>query len=261
MQFEEKHLSKMNRRYEPHVRILERTMDYTNMTLNDAINIISLLFKSSKHTRNINNVIGKHPNFVHLCEVLNRHIRVMKTHDVIECLKILTRFKVPSNSILIQSLLQMIRTTVNDISLQDIIFIVFLLKKMDSTPLRDALMIALPLVFEAQFTTKLDSDDASLLTSSLRFISQNNMNSLQVQDTILRSLCKHESGLDVKSAWSAFNSLCCMSDLPPIAFQVLHNLQRILVANARELNVRQIVQLLDKLASVIAQKYVYNRYK
>jgi len=78
--------------------------------------------------------------------MLNRHIKIMKTYDIIECLKVFIHFKVVTNSLLMQSLLQMIRINVNDISLENIIFIVFLLKKMNSIPLRNASLIALPLV-------------------------------------------------------------------------------------------------------------------
>jgi len=150
----------------------------------------------------------------------------------------------------------MIRTTVNDISLQDIIFIVFLLRKMDSTPLRDALLIALPLVFETQLPIKLDSDNASMLTSSLRFITQSDINNSEVQNIILKSLWKHKDNLDVKLASSIFSSLCCISNLPPIAFEILHSMQKILIINAKELHIQQIIQMLNRLEFLVTNKYV-----
>jgi len=47
---------------------------------------------------------------------------------------------------------------------------------MNSVPRRDALSIALPLLFEAQLPINLDLDNISTLTSSLRFITQCNIN-------------------------------------------------------------------------------------
>lgn len=179
----------------------------------------------------------------------------MKTNDIIEMLKVFTYFKIPTNSILTQSLLQMIRTTINEISLRDIIFIVFLLKKMDSTPLRDALLIALPLVFQAQLPTKLDSEDIVLLTWSLRFANENNINNPIIQDTILKSLRKYEN-LDIRTAWSIFHSLCYTSHLSPTAFDILFEVQKILIANAKQLNVQEIIKILEKLVFATIKKYV-----
>jgi hypothetical protein len=236
-------------------KILEKTTNSTFTNLDDSVNTLSMLFKLTKHMKNVED-IKKHKGFIYLCEILNSHIRMMKTYDIIECLKVFIHFKVPIDSLLVQSLLQMIRTTVNDLSLQDIIFTVFLLKRMESTPLRDALLIALPLVFEAQLSTKLDSDNASMLTSSLRFIIQSNINNSKVQNIILKSLWKHRNNLDVKLASSVFSSLCCILNLPPIAFEILHSIQEILITNAKELHIQQIIPMLNKLEFVIANKYV-----
>ncbi|XP_029668271.1 FAST kinase domain-containing protein 2, mitochondrial-like [Formica exsecta] len=232
----------------PHrpMRILEEAAtNYMNMTVHDVVDTMSTLFKVSRDIKDIQ-IIGKHIGFIRLCEVLNKDIRLMKTNDIIEMLKVFTYFKIPTNSILTQSLLQMIRTTINEISLRDIIFIVFLLKKMDSTPLRDALLIALPLVFQAQLPTKLDSEDIVLLTWSLRFANENNINNPIIQDTILKSLQKYEN-LDIRTAWSIFHSLCYTSHLSPTAFDILFEVQKILIANAKQLNVQEIIKILEKL--------------
>lgn len=237
----------------------EAATNYTNMTVHDVVDTMSTLFKASRDMKDMQ-IIREHIGFIRLCEVLNKNIRLMKTNDIIESLKVFTYFQIPTNNILIQSLLQMIRTTVNEISLRDIMFIVFLLKKMDkenSTPLRDALLIALPLVFEAQLPTKLDSDDISLLTWSLRFVSENNINNTIIQDTILKSLWKYENNLDIRTAWSIFYSLCSyVSCLPPIAFEVLSKVQKILIANAKQLSIQEIIKTLDNLVFVTLKKYI-----
>ncbi|KAL6417581.1 hypothetical protein ACFW04_013571 [Cataglyphis niger] len=233
-----------------HMKILEdAATNYMNMSMHDVVDTMSTLFKVSRNIKDIQ-IIGKHIGFIRLCEVLNKDIRLMKTNDIIEILKVFTYFKIPTNSILIQSLLQMIRTTINEISLRDIIFIFFLLKKMDSTPLRDALLIALPLVFQAQLPTKLDSEDIVLLTWSLRFACENNLNNPIIQDTILKSLWKYEN-LDVQTALSIFRSLCYISHLSPIVFDVLSDVQKILIANAKQLNIREIIKTLEKLVFAI----------
>lgn len=228
--------------------------NYTNMSLHDAINSLSTLFRVSKNIKNTNR-IEKHIGFVRLCEVLNRDVRLMKIRDVIETLKILVYFQTQSNSFLIQSLLQMIRASVNEMSLQDIVFVVFLLKKMNITPLRDALLIALPLVFEIQLPTKLDPDDLSLLIWSLRFITEQNIQNPDIHDRIFKSLLKHENTLDVQKAKLIFYNLCNMSELSPIAHKMLCNIQDILISKAKELNEDDVINILEKLGYA-AQKYV-----
>jgi len=185
-----------------------------------------------------------------------RNIRLMKTNEIINSLRMLTYFKIPANCVLIQSLLQMIRANVNEISLQDVINIIVLLKKMDSTPLRDALLIALPIVFEAQLPTKLDLDNIFMLTQSLRLISENNINNPEIQNMILKSLQKFETNLNVHTAWSIFCSLCVASYLSPIAFELLFNIQKILISDAKQLSISEIKRALNKLVLVTARKYV-----
>jgi len=238
--------------------ILEKTAkNCTDMTVHDAIDTIFTLFKASKNMEENLQNIKQHIGFIRLCEVLNRNIRLMKTNEIINSLRMLTYFKIPANCVLIQSLLQMIRANVNEISLQDIINVIVLLKKMDSTPLRDALLIALPVVFEAQLPTKLELDNISMLTQSLRLISENNINNPEIQNMILKSLQKSlQTNLNVQTAWSIFCSLCVASYLSPIAFELLFNIQKILISDAKQLSISDIKRALNKLVLVTARKYV-----
>lgn len=254
------HVSSNSKGFKSIKLLEEAASNYMNMTVDDAIDTMSVVFKSCRHTRDMPN-IGKHIGFVRLCEVLNRNIRLMKTNDVIESLKVFTYFKIPSNSIIMQSLLQMIRTTINELSLRDIIFIVYLLKKMESTPLSDALLIALPLVFEAQLPTKLDIDDISELTWSLRFTNENNIVNQEIRDVILKALLNYKNNMNTQAAWSVFYSLCSVQiHLSPIALEVLSDVQKILITNARELSIYQIIKLLEKLISVLGKKYALILY-
>ena len=239
------------------MEILEKVAkNCTNMTVHDAIDIIFTLFKASKNMDEDLQNIKQHIGFICLCEVLNRNIRFMKTNEVINCLKMLTHFKIPANCVLTQSLLQMIRANVNEISLQDIISIIVILKKMDSTPLRDALLIALPVVFEAQLPTKLDPDNIFMLTQSLRLISENSINNSKIQNIILKSLQKFEKDLNIQRAWTIFCSLCSASYPSPMTFELLFNIQKILISDAKQLSIQEIITALHKLVLVAARKYV-----
>lgn len=245
------------------MKILEEAAtNYTNMTVRDVVETLSTLFKASKGVKNLQS-IRKHIGFKRLCEVLNKDIRIMNTSDIIESLKVFTYFEVSGDNYLVQSLLQMIRINLHEISLRDIIFIVFLLRKMETSSLRDALLIALPMAFEIHLPTKLDTDDTLLLTWSLRFISENNKDFKSypiIQNMIFNSLLKnmkYENNLDVQAARSIFHSLCyCESRLSPIACEVLSKIQKILTVNAKQLNVQDIMRVLNKLVFVTIKKYV-----
>lgn len=240
------------------MKILEKAAkNYANMTVQDAISTIFTLFKASKYKEEDLKNIKEHIGFIRLWEVLNRDIRLMKTNEIICSLRMLIYFKISVNCILAQSLLQMIRANINEMSLQDIMNIIILLKKMDNTPLRDALLIALPIVYEAQLPTKLDSDNIFMLTQSLRFISENNIDNPELQSTILKSLQKFENDLDIQTACSIFCSLCVASYLPPIAFELLLNIQKILISDAKQLSVAEIMRTFYKLVFVTARKYVF----
>lgn len=242
------------------MEILEKVANnYANMTVSDAINTIFVLFKATKHTEEDLQSIKQHIGFIRLWEVLNKNVRFMKTKEIINTLRMLLYFKIPANCILTQSLLQMIRANVNDMSLQDINSIVILLKEMDSTPLRDALLIALPVVFEAQLPTKLDSDNILMLTQSLRFITENNINDPKIQDTILKSLQKFEN-LNIQTAFHIFCSLCCAPYPSPRTFELMFNIQKVLISDAKHLSVLDIVKALDKLVFVTTRKYVSSLY-
>lgn len=242
------------------MEILEKVArNYTNMTVHNAVDAIFALFKAPKNleedVKDLQN-IKQHIGFMRLCEVLNKNIRLMKINEIIISLRMLIYFKISANCVLTQSLLQMIRANVNEISLQDTINIIVILKKMDSTPLRDALLIALPVVFEAQLPTKLDPDNIFMLTQSLRFICESSINNPKIQNTILKSLQKFEKDLDVQTAWSIFCSLCVASYPSPMAFELLFNIQKTLISDAKQLSIQEIISALYKLILVTARKYV-----
>lgn len=67
------------------------------------------------------------------------------------------------NSNIMQIQLQLISKLVNDMSLQQITFLQFLLKDLPSCPLVSALKLALPIVFETQIKYKLDNNVLSCL--------------------------------------------------------------------------------------------------
>lgn len=228
--------------------------DHRNMSLYDAVCTLTKLFHASKTMKDTDN-IRDHIGFVRLCEVLNRNIRLLKISHVIESLKVLIYFGTPSDTILIQSLLQMIKTNINEMSLHDIMFTSFLLNNMRTTPLGDALLIALPMVFETQLPTKIDTDDVSVMTWSLRFMYDYNIKNPNVHETIIESLWKNVDKLNVQTAKIIFNSLSTIHQLSPIGCKLLSATQDVLITMPKRLSIPDIMKTLEKL-SFIVMKYV-----
>ncbi|XP_032664876.1 uncharacterized protein LOC116841261 [Odontomachus brunneus] len=232
--------------------------NHINMSLNDAVNTLFVLFDTAKRIKNLDH-IESHIGFIHLCEIINRGVRYLNINNVIKCLKILIYFQTQGNTLLIQSLLQMIRANVNEMSIRNIIFLSFLLKRMESTPLRDALLIAMSVVFEIQLPTKLETDDIFFLMDSLRFMSNHNIQNQNINDIILKSLCKHKHTWNIQAAKSIFYSLCMMPQLSPLGYEILPNVQKILISKVDELSIKDIATILKKLKVAILKKHIlYN---
>lgn len=88
--------------------------------------------------------------------------------DLVVCLKTLVFCQVAGDSRIVQMILHLIKSRVNDLGLQQIVFLNFLLKRLKS-PLSDALLIALPLVFQSQLETQLEVDKVKSMCDYLRY--------------------------------------------------------------------------------------------
>ncbi|KAJ9599840.1 hypothetical protein L9F63_009880, partial [Diploptera punctata] len=150
--------------------------------------------------------IINNPEFLKLCKRLNSQARGLSINETIDALKIVTYIGIPAQSTIVQILLQLIRKEVNDLSLHEIIFVDFLLKNLDKNPLVDALKIALPLVFEAQLSLKMNRYDAIHLADLLHYATEKKMSDTSL-NLIINSLDKVIDDIDVKTARTIVRSL------------------------------------------------------
>ncbi|KAF7992797.1 hypothetical protein HCN44_005141 [Aphidius gifuensis] len=133
-----------------------------------AVKILEALFAINK-SKEDKNSISQRKEFSLLCEVLKRDIRQLTDGKAITALKCLNYFGIPTTTVIVQMLLQMIRQTINTLSLEQIIFLDFLLKRCHKTPLVEALTIALPFVFDTHVQTKLNMENFDSLIGALDF--------------------------------------------------------------------------------------------
>lgn len=155
------------------------------------------------------NQILRHPEFERICQRLKNQAGIIEVYDTIDALKVITYMGAPSNSTIVQVLLQLLRHNVNDLSLQQIIFVDFLLSHHENEPLVEALRLALPMVFEIQFPIKVDKDNLAQLIECFQYISKKDVSERCVE-AVVRFLLKYPQEIDAKSAMSIIWSVCDM---------------------------------------------------
>lgn len=88
-----------------------------------------------------------------------------------------------------------------------IIFLDFLLRRLEPNPLVDALLMALPVLLQIQIGTKIDYENVQELTELLRFIGRNRVND-QCTMNIVNALTLQGEELKVEQARNIIWSLC-----------------------------------------------------
>ncbi|XP_011309417.1 uncharacterized protein [Fopius arisanus] len=148
----------------------------SGMQLIHALKTLEVLFDMSKKNSEKFEDIHEKKEFSILCEIVKKNIRQLEREQAIQALKYLTYLRVPSTTVIIQMLLQMIRTSVNQLSLDEIVFLSFLLQKCRKTPLVEALEIALPIVFETHVGHKLDPENLDSVVRVFQYLRKSNLN-------------------------------------------------------------------------------------
>lgn len=166
--------------------------------------MILLLFFSNKGPPG--NVIYD-PSFERLCVQLKKFSRSLDMHDVIEAIKVLAFMNVPANSTVFQMLLQLVRQNINELSIQQIMFLDFVLGRCENNHLIDALQLAMPLVFQLNVSMQVDEQDIAQLAALLRYCSHNSIPQKMVT-RLVTSAALNDSGISKETAKSLIWSLC-----------------------------------------------------
>ncbi|KAJ9598021.1 hypothetical protein L9F63_026874 [Diploptera punctata] len=150
---------------------------YNIMNGKHVIQALKSLFEleKSENSKFSKKQIINNPEFLKLCKRLNSQARGLSINETIDALKIVT-------------------------------YIDFLLKNLDKNPLVDALKIALPLVFEAQLSLKMNRYDAIHLADLLHYATEKKMSDTSL-NLIINSLDKVIDDIDVKTARTIVRSL------------------------------------------------------
>ncbi|XP_022913028.2 uncharacterized protein [Onthophagus taurus] len=222
-----------------------------------ALNTIFTLQKQERRFKSSPNKILLDPTFEKLCSKLTVFAGTIDYGDVLDALKVLTLLNVPSNSTIYQTLLQLLRHSINQFSLHQIIFLHFLLTKVEKTPLSEAFLLALPMAFELMVPLKLDRTNTKLLADCLQFTSRNNVSN-QCVEIIALALLRLK--LNPRISLSVIWSVC---DLQPASYTepLLKKLLKNIMFNLGEYNYDELESTLTKLTNRFSNRnpYYYNQ--
>lgn len=200
--------------------------------------------------------ILRNPDFENLCKQLRSVSKSLELNECIEALKILTYIGVPINSEIAMTLLHMIRNQINDITLDHIIFLEFLLKKVEPTPLIEAFKIALPMLLQMQLGTKMDHENIGQLTDLLYFVTRNPV-SQQCVMNIVSALTLHGHELSHDEARSIVWSLADLKQFNVNHKKLLENSLQVLTKSLHNLSFELVELTLTKLIDKYNQRFAF----
>ncbi|XP_055641628.1 FAST kinase domain-containing protein 2, mitochondrial-like [Toxorhynchites rutilus septentrionalis] len=230
----------------------KRKLDRQAVTL-AALKALFELHKNGKTTMQRTEVLN-HPRFAELCKALKYDSRFLIVNDITESLKILTYFGVGSSSEIVTILLHLLRHQINDINLDHIVFLNFILTKMDRSPLIEALLLALPMLFQIQIAYKMDHENIQQLVDLLGFISKHRVSDRCVMN-VVSALTLHGTNLSGMQAADALKALTEFSFFEPQYLKLLENIFIALTERIDEVNFKTIDFIMKKIVDKNLEKY------
>ncbi|XP_014355710.2 uncharacterized protein LOC106708687 [Papilio machaon] len=200
----------------------------------------------------------KDPTFSVLCQNFKKHARALDVNEAIEAVKVLSFLSVPVDSLIVQTMLQLIRTNINLINIRQIMFLDFLLNQFDSkNHLVDVLKLALPLTFQIHLPLELDHDDLPLLRDMLIYSCNHDLPDRCINN-VVTGLLLHDQRIDAQTAKSIVWSLCqvnCTEKVFPTRVQLLHICYDILTQQIDQLHYNDVLRTAAKIKGRVLEKH------
>lgn len=179
-------------------------------------------------------------------------------NEAIEATKVLSFLNVPADSVIVQTMLQLIKCNINLLGLRQIMFLDFLISKFDQkNHLIDAFKLALPLAFQIHLPSELDNQDLPLLKDMLAFCSTHDLPDRYTNE-VVTGLLLHDQVIDAQVAKSIIWSLCqvnCTEERYPTRVQLLHICYDILAQNIENLSYDEVLMTAARIKGRILEKH------
>ncbi|XP_043582693.1 uncharacterized protein LOC122567777 [Bombus pyrosoma] len=229
-----------------------------NMDTKTAVRTIDILYQKFNRNKKLNQTdFTNSKGFGNICKVILKDVRSLSRYDTINILRCLLFFNVSANSVLIQTLLQMIRVSLNDFTVGQIMILYSMLYNMEKSFLSESLLRALPYAFKQQAQIELNSDSTNLF-QALNFCSV--INNLTVKRHILRILQRNKNKINLNNVMPIFNAIYSLPNLCLPSTQLLHYVQYMILINCNRLNFNEIEHLLHCISKKVlnSEKKFYN---
>lgn len=194
-------------------------------------------------------------SFKNICLSLKNNIRSIDLNETVEILKILSFIGVPLNTVVMQTVLQMIRTQINELSLQQMIFLDFILGQFQQpSPLSEALIIALPIIFESQLRLKTERQNLVQVTDLLKYAVKNRVGESGVN--FLLDIIMEQKNISVRTAVSLIWSLCELRQNEMLS-PILKRIIQVVREHSTELEISELEMVLTKLILRYNTRHTY----
>lgn len=207
-----------------------------------AIQLLHAFYEKNVEYKNLSYKDLKYSNeFLNLCKIIQKDARVLNIYDIIHVLRMLSSLNVPTNTLLMQTLLQLIRVSVNDLSVGQIMVTHYILCNVEECPLSTSLKNALCKVFRVQAEFELCSESNNLLKA---FKFADIINDAKTKQFIIGILLKSNRAIDNGSILDIIYTLYTLPKLDIDSKSMLYRAKKKIIENATSLEVGQIHLLL-----------------
>ncbi|XP_075982952.1 uncharacterized protein LOC142981142 [Anticarsia gemmatalis] len=200
----------------------------------------------------------KDPTFGILCQNFKKHARALDVNEAIEATKVLSYLKVPADSLIVQTMLQLIRYNINLLNLRQIMFVDFLVSRFDKkNHLVDALKLALPLAFQIHLPLEIDNRDLFLLKDMLSYCCSYDLPDRCINN-IVTALLLHDQSIDAQVARSIVWSLCqvnCTEQMHPTRVQLLHICYDVLTQRIAQFSYDEVLRTAARIKGRVLEKH------
>lgn len=204
-----------------------------------ALQTIAVLQRANKDAVKCD-FITTHPSFEQLCRRLKRCSTMFTTDELVKSFKFLCSLGVPTNSELSLVLLNLIRHEINNLSVDKIIYLDYILSQTECrSELQKTIQSSLPLVFELQVTQQIDKENnVSELVSILNYLAKHKNIDTKNENmkVICKILCDKHEEIKSEDAINIIYHLCLV--------------ERFTLSNSIKLMTTSIRRLMDQIAEV-----------
>ncbi|XP_011494468.1 PREDICTED: uncharacterized protein LOC105359552 [Ceratosolen solmsi marchali] len=134
-----------------------------------------------------------------ILSIVNKQVMHLDSGQVINLIKMFHLMEVPSSSIIMQSLIQSIRLSINFLNLHEVYILTRLMNKMEPTHLSHAVRLALIEMFKVQVHLQLNTERIQELKSALIYATTY-VNDESVLEFIIEAIESNKSPIDLNSS-------------------------------------------------------------